>query len=267
MHFRASRRRRGRAVGLIAALCLGLSLISTGSIGYATVTTDTTVTADSLEAGECLESGAGLTSPGSQYHLVVQFDGNVVEYGNGRALWSTGTYGSSEPARLCLQLDGNLVVWVGGVVRWSTGTAGSGGIRAVLQGDANVVIYSAQGAVWGTSGPGKEAMVAGSTLEPGQYLLSPDRRFVLVQQADGNLVLYAPEGPLWSSWTFGAGLRTVLQTDGNLVVYNPQGLALWNSGSAGSGASAYLVLQSDGNLVLYSGGSADWSSRTWRVAL
>ncbi|MCW2529906.1 MAG: hypothetical protein JWM76_4766 [Pseudonocardiales bacterium] len=246
---------------LLAAIFLGLLLISTGSTAHADA-------ADTLQAGQCLEAGTSLTSSESesQYRLVIQFDGNVVEYGNGRALWSTGTYGSSGPARLCLQVDGNLVVSAGGVVRWSTGTAGSGGVRVVLQADANLVVYSAQGPVWNTGGPGKEALAAGGTLEAGQYLLSPDRRFQLIAQTDGNLVLYAPEGALWSTSTFGTGLTTVLQTDGNLVVYNGQGRALWNSGSAGRGASAKLVSQSDGNLVLYSGPAVVWSTGTWRVA-
>jgi pseudomonalisin len=258
VHPSASRRRR-LAVVLVGAILLGLSMISTRATADA-------VAADSLGAGQCLEAGASLTSAGSQYRLFAQGDGNVVEYGNGRALWFTGTSGSSGPARLCLQADGDLVVLVGGVVRWSSGTAGSGGTHLVLQADANLVIYSAQGPVWNTSGPGKDTLTAGSTLEPGQYLLSPDRRFQLVAQTDGNLVLYAPEGPLWWTWTFGTGLRTQFQGDGNLVVYSPQWKALWNSATAGAGASATLSLQSDGNLVLYAGGVVKWNSGSWRVA-
>jgi hypothetical protein len=245
---------------LVCAYLLALLVVFTGASAEA-------VSADTLAAGQCLEAGTSLTSEGSQYRLVVQDDGNVVEYGNGRALWFTATRGSGgQPGRLCLQVDGNLVASVDGTVRWSSDTAGSGATQLVLQPDANLVLYSAQGPVWNTGGPGKDTLVAGSSLEAGQYLLSPDRRFRLVAQTDGNVVLYAPEGPLWSTWTFGTGLRTFFQTDGNLVVYNPQWSALWNSATAGAGASASLSLQSDGNLVIYSGGAARWNSGTWRVA-
>jgi len=51
--------------------------------------------------------------------LVMQRDGNLVVYGNGRALWSTRTAGA-QAGTLVMQDDGNLVVYRGGRAVWSS---------------------------------------------------------------------------------------------------------------------------------------------------
>ncbi|WP_369366089.1 hypothetical protein AB5L52_23975 [Streptomyces sp. CG4] len=83
--------------------------------------------------------------------LVVQPDGNVVLYRkrDGKALWSTGTYGHSG-AYAYMQGDGNLVVYPSsGSALWSTHTSGHSGAYATEQSDGNFVVYAASG------GPGK----------------------------------------------------------------------------------------------------------------
>ncbi|WP_256725499.1 hypothetical protein [Streptomyces sp. IMTB 2501] len=83
--------------------------------------------------------------------LVVQPDGNVVLYRkrDGKALWSTGTYGHSG-AYAYMQSDGNLVVYSStGTALWSSHTSGHTGAYAVQQSDGNFVVYTASG------GPGK----------------------------------------------------------------------------------------------------------------
>ncbi|WP_369390186.1 hypothetical protein AB5J72_22990 [Streptomyces sp. CG1] len=83
--------------------------------------------------------------------LVVQPDGNVVLYRkrDGKALWSTGTYGHSG-AYAYMQSDGNLVVYSStGTALWSTHTSGHSGAYATEQSDGNFVVYTPSG------GPGK----------------------------------------------------------------------------------------------------------------
>jgi pimeloyl-ACP methyl ester carboxylesterase len=93
---------------------------------------------------------------------------------------------------------------------------------------------------------------SGDTLSLGQRLgtlVSADGRFEFVYQEDGNLVLYAPGGvALWSTGTSGSG-EAVLQGDGNLVIYNSASQAVWSSGTEGRGD--ILVVQNDGNVVIY----------------
>ncbi|MGW1157642.1 hypothetical protein ACWD48_05245 [Streptomyces sp. NPDC002519] len=110
--------------------------------------------------------GSGQKLPGgwwaqTQYtRLVMQPDGNVVIYRkhDGKALWSTGTYGHSG-AYASMQTDGNLVVYSStGSALWSTHTNGHAGAYALLQSDGNFVVYAS------TGGPGKGgALWAGNT--------------------------------------------------------------------------------------------------------
>ncbi|WP_164874495.1 hypothetical protein [Rathayibacter festucae] len=80
-------------------------------------------------------------------------------------------------------------------------TSANGQYRLVMQGDGNVVLYSASGGVEWTTG----------TRGSGNY-------FTL--QNDGNIVVYTEGGaPLWVSGSSGHEQpdRLVLQDDGNLV--------------------------------------------------
>jgi hypothetical protein len=147
--------------------------------------------------------------------LKTQTDGNLVLYnGTGTARWTTATGHSpdhlSDVTRILpnngmmfrgqrienaqrtrffiFQSDGNLVLYNAstGAPLWSSGTDGKGGALLAMQGDGNLVLYSAQGSpVWytGTSGQG------------------PTR---LEMQADSNLVLYkAGDIPTWNTVTAG----------------------------------------------------------------
>jgi GH25 family lysozyme M1 (1,4-beta-N-acetylmuramidase) len=217
---------------------------------------------DALTAGAALVPGQSLHSPSSQYRLDVQADGNLVEYGNGRALWYTGTFDGTG-ARLELQPDGNLVLYSpAGVALWNTRTYGSGtSNRLVVQDDGNVVLYSGNRAVWDIGAPGSDTLTAGAALSSGQHLHSRSFRYRLVVQPDGNLVEYDNGRAVWWTGTYaGSGTHLDVQTDGNLVLYSPAGVALWNTRTYGSGTGNRLVMQDDGNVVLYSGNRAVWSS-------
>ncbi|ROP30453.1 NBR1-Ig-like domain-containing protein [Couchioplanes caeruleus] len=95
-----------------------------------------------LYPGERLHPGEQLTSGNGRYVLVMQGDGNLVEYDAGRPVWASGTNGRSG-AVLEAQQDGNFVVYAPGhVAVWSTGTSGRPGSVLRIQDDRNVVVYA-----------------------------------------------------------------------------------------------------------------------------
>jgi hypothetical protein len=97
----------------------------------------------SLGPGRQLHAGQRITAGG--YWLVMQGDGNLVEYNSaGKQQWNTHTAG--QPGNyLVMQGDGNLVVYSsGGSWRWQSGTNGYSGARLAIQTDGNIVVYSAR---------------------------------------------------------------------------------------------------------------------------
>lgn len=102
-----------------------------------------------------------------------------------------------------------------------------------------------------------DTLAPGTTLEPGQFVVSADGKYRLIMQGDGNLVAYGPAGAVWATYTNGPNRRAVMQGDGNLVIYEGS-KALWNSQTGGF-AGSRLVMQTDGNVVIYEGSRAIWS--------
>jgi hypothetical protein len=102
-----------------------------------------------LAPGQQLTAGQELTA--GPYVLIMQGDGNLVEYNGSAPLWATNTAG--QPGNWAImQTDGNLVVYSAqSQVRWSSGTYGYGGADLALQTDANVVEYLNGQAIWATS--------------------------------------------------------------------------------------------------------------------
>jgi GH25 family lysozyme M1 (1,4-beta-N-acetylmuramidase) len=221
-----------------------------------------------LPAPASLSPGASLVSANLQYRLDLQSDGDLVQYGNGRALWSAGTSGNPG-ARLDVQRDGNLVLYSSsGSALWNTRTWGAGSDgRLSLQDDGNLVLYVGGRAVWNNGALGSDTLAQGVTLMSNQYLHSPSFAYRFVLQNDGNAVVYdSAQRALWSSRTWGqSGACLTLQPDGNLVVYKANGQAAWNAATWGI-SNERLVMQNDGNLVIYAAtGRALWSSRFGRA--
>ena len=63
-----------------------------------------------LPSGDVLQSGQEMTSPSGHYALLMQSDGNLVEYGPRGPIWATGTSGH-EGAYALVQPAGNLVIY------------------------------------------------------------------------------------------------------------------------------------------------------------
>ncbi len=109
---------------------------------------------DRLVVDEQLNAGQRLVSPNGQFVLLMQNNGNLVEYAaDNRVLWATGT--STPDSILRVQDDGNVVVIApGNRPVWATGTDGNPDVTLELQDDGNLVVY-AQGhqAVWSNGVP------------------------------------------------------------------------------------------------------------------
>ncbi len=160
---------------------------------------------------------------------------------------------------------------------YSTFTQRSGGSQLVLQGDGNLVIYTAaMRAVWSNN-------------------VFPGAGAFLAMQSDGNLVEYSRTGAaVWSTDTWlrppppptpsdgdtilegqtltpGSTLISAdnaytlaMQGDGNLVVYGSCHGAIWSTRTYGH-PGAYLAMQTDSNAVVYSAqtGGPLWDSATF----
>jgi hypothetical protein len=215
-----------------------------------------------------LRAGQSLVSPGGQYTLAMQTDGNLVVSGNGCQIWASGTAGTGSANDLAMQDDGNLVIYTSaGNVVWASGTAGTGSANHLaLQGDGNLVVSTSAGTpVWAAGRNNADQLCTSAELHAGQYLYSPSEQYQVIMQTDGNLVIYVSGTAIWASGTAGTGSANYLamQDDGNLVIYTSAGKAVWASGTYGGGIHSVLDMQDDGNLVIYAApGYPTWASGT-----
>jgi hypothetical protein len=97
---------------------------------------------DTLWPGRKLLVNQELVSRDGNFRLVMQSDGNLVEYrSDGNVPFSSDTCGRSV-AHAIMQTDGNFVIYSpGGEAIWATNTPGHRGAYLVLQNDGNIVIY------------------------------------------------------------------------------------------------------------------------------
>lgn len=113
-----------------------------------------------------------------------------------------------------------------------------------------------------------ESFRSGDTLEVGQGIVSPGKKYMLVVQSDGNVVAYnlTSKAPIWSTGTQGRAPSKrpymINQRDGNIVLMEQGGTILWALGKQDKQAN--LNIQDDGNIVYYDATSSAplWSSNT-----
>ncbi|NQX06096.1 hypothetical protein HQQ82_13300 [Rathayibacter sp. VKM Ac-2856] len=263
---------RTLAASLVAVVATGALLTgSLPAVAVETALSTSSVAAVAASArgvlapGEQLGRGERLDSPDGASSLVMQTDGNAVVYAaDGRPTWASGTEGRG--ATLRMQADGNIVVYTaeGGPV-WASDTSGTPGAELRMQDDGNLVLYRRSGSpAWASSVGGRieqpriDTLRRGSTLYPGDRLISTTGRTTAVMQIDGNFVVYGAGGPLWASGTRGDGNVLRLQEDGNAVVSSPTGAPLWASDTAGK-PGATMVLR-EGDLVIADDYGVLWSS-------
>jgi hypothetical protein len=107
-----------------------------------------------LYPNETLGPEQRLLSTDGRFALIMQADGNLVEYASGRgAVWASNTFRSN--SILKMQDDGNLVVIApGNVPVWASGTNGNRNAVLELQNDGNAVVYApGHVARWGSGVP------------------------------------------------------------------------------------------------------------------
>ncbi len=221
-----------------------------------------------LTSGQSLTGQDFLRSTSGQHELWADEDLYVISGSGGLEFLTGDAIPPEGTQKLIMQGDGNLVLYIDGKAFFHTRTFGNPGASVVMQDDGNVVVYSSAGkALWasrtiasyGSAFRDGEGDLNGY-LRPGWYLTSPNGRYRLVMQGDGNLVLYSGSGAIWHTRTHGnPGAFFAIQGDGNLVVYSA-GKALWNSGSVRSVEYVELQVQNNGNVVNYG-----WSGTSARV--
>jgi len=271
---RRARRTTGPRRARLLAGVLALAAVATALVGTAAPASAATVVyKGTAPAGATLWPGDSITSANGQFQLVMQGDGNLVEYGIGRVvLWSSNTSGHSG-ASAQIRKNGTLAIWYGngrlalwggaGQVGKNFGIRGDGSMRMINTADRSVVEF-----------PNYQSTVpAGNVILPGTLLRSDSRGTrSLAMRADGTLAQVVDGKQVWATKTTGnPGAYAAVQTDGNFVVYSAARKPLWASNTSRAGAGQLLV-QVDGNVVLYGGsGTRVWSTRPvtgllWPVA-
>jgi len=177
-----SSRRRPRRAGAAALLAATTAALAGSAVlaGPAKASQPPSV----LAVSQTLYAGNSLVSPDGAFTLVMQTDGNLVEYGPGGPLWSSNTPGSGGSNRLVMQTDGNLVMYTAsGAVPFATGEVGSGSNDSLaVQDDGNVVQYGNGGAVFATNSDTERAIQwfynhMSSTAYEGQCELAVENSF------------------------------------------------------------------------------------------
>ena len=94
-------------------------------------------------------AGQAIYSPNGQYQLIMQGDGNLVEYGpGGQVIWDSATNGNPGASAI-MQGDGNLVVYSSaGTALWDSGTYGHAGASLVLNDGGTLEIVYQGTVIW-----------------------------------------------------------------------------------------------------------------------
>src|SRR4051812_21877074 len=119
--------------GVLAFAAVAAALVGTAAPASAA----TVVYKGTAPAGATLWPGDSITSANGQFQLVMQGDGNLVEYGIGRAvLWASNTSGHPG-ASTQIRKNGTLAIWygTGRLALW--GGAGQVGKNFGIRGDGS----------------------------------------------------------------------------------------------------------------------------------
>jgi Carboxypeptidase regulatory-like domain len=110
------------AVSQSGAVAVAVTVASPATGINAVLTTEV----GALLPNTTLSANQSLFSPDGQFKLVMQGDGNLVEYEGSTSIWASGTSGTGNYA--VMQGDGNLVVYSStNAVKWASGTSGNAG--------------------------------------------------------------------------------------------------------------------------------------------
>ncbi len=146
--------------------------ISGLAVSYMNVTEPTVN--NTLNVGSSMTQGQSLWSADRRFHLIFQYDGNLVIYGpNGASIWSTSTTGAKVANSFTLQADGNFVGYQNaGVSVWNSETGDQGSnVSLVLQNYGNLELIKSGIVVWQSYSGGYSASKSGTASLTGAPLL------------------------------------------------------------------------------------------------
>jgi len=195
----------------------------------------TTALPSCVSAGTSIVAGQYLSAP--SFHLVMQGDGNLVEYDTaGHPLWDTQTAGNPGAWAVLQASDGNLVVYSAtGHALWAAYPGSAAGDRLCMQGDGNVVIYSASNtALWATmSGP----LWSRGNISAGNYYPSGQCTWWAEQQAAKYTGVFPRIGGDARYWAANASANR-WHVDGTPRIGS---VAVFQPGVAGAGAYGHVA--------------------------
>jgi hypothetical protein len=208
---------------------------------------------DRLKNGEKLFMHESLDSKNGRFRLLYNGEGKLVLYDKtlNDKIIHTIDMGYGEKASLIMQQDGNLVLYgdYHGGVEWSTEPVDPDGLEGppgncelVVQDDGNVMILYDGKCTWETRTWIRDdikqvgCLRPGEVMNPGDSMLSANKRYRLRLNADRNLVLYD-------------------EHDKNREIWNPQL-------SCADRFKFKLMLDSRGKLALMDDGNQVWSTGT-----
>jgi surface antigen len=209
--------------------------------------------AAALPVGSSLTTSTDLVTT-SGYKLVMQPDGNLVESGLGRVLWSSRTHVAGSYA--VAQTDGNVVIYAPDhIPQWSSHTHVAQSSGLVLGADGDLAVTSATGQVLWDDQVGPSRLAPTGRLTSTQVISSPDGGTTLTMGPDGNVVLRTLVGtawvPIWASNTSGnPGAFLRMRADGDLVVLDRDNALLWSSGTETPGP-VHVSVENGGNVRIY----------------
>ena len=223
-----------------------------------------------LRPNESLFANQSVWSSNGRYVLVMQSDGNLVEYGPSGAMWASATQGANWAV---MQGDGNLVVYrtSGGAV-WNTGT-GFAGTSLAVQDDGNVVEYApAYGAVWAASwheGHGRRSGANAAAADPSQctyYALEMWKAFTA--QHNYPAFKYGANAGGWVQAIDGWAAAQIPMTQALVVWPGQPGHVAWVLGLAPNGRGGYSMYVTERNYDWHGSTRSIWmpvSSGLWFI--
>lgn len=231
-------------------------------------------TTNKLTVGEKLTKGSRLTSKNGKFVFTFQKDGNLVttKVKGGKVVWASGTAGKKKANRLVVQKDGNVVLYSKkNKAFWSTQTVADSprNPRFVLKNNGELVVKHGKEVVWSSKNAPVvygHVLKAGTSLRPGDKMVSKNKKFQFIFQKDGNLVTYnvKKKKAVWNSRTAGEteAKKLTLEKDGMLVLRSKRGDVIWasDSDSASGEHDITLKLTKKGKLKIKDGKETLWKS-------
>jgi murein DD-endopeptidase len=253
-----------RPLRALLAAVLAVAAVGTGVVVTAAPASAATVAWRRVApAGTTLAPGDSVTSANGQFRLVMQGDGNLVEYGIGDAvLWASNTAGKPGAVGQ-IRKDGTLAIWYGKSRAALWGTSGPVSKDFGIRPDGSMRMTDTANRVVLSFPTFQASVPAGNVILPGTVLRSDaSTARTLTMRADGVLTQRIDNRQVWASPTGGnKNAYAAVQKDGNFVVYAPGRKPLWATGTNRLGP-AKLLVQVDGNVVVYGGKDQRvWSTR------